>query len=99
MAMPGIAVILGKKPEGDDKMGDSKPMMAGDDDYGDLSPKEIVEHQMSAMEAFMEACAEKRPGMALKAFRALHRLDHAAMDEGEEAPVVEDQDEASNEEK
>jgi hypothetical protein len=76
-------------PPSSEEMGD------GEDEFEDLSEKQIVEHKHTSMEAFMKAVQEGDASAALKAFEALHGLDHAAWekedsgakDEPEEGPT------------
>lgn len=75
-----IAALLGGHDDDEDSDPQSSPDMGGDEDYEDLSPREIQEHKHEAAQAFLKAIKEDDSLQLLKAFEALHGLDHASWD-------------------
>ena len=74
MAAPSIAVLLGKKDEPTDDKPSKPDLESDDDDYSDLSPEEIVEHQHAAAEAVISAIKEDSTVDLLKALKTLDSL-------------------------
>jgi hypothetical protein len=96
---PSIAVLLGKGHVDDEEEEHEHEDGGGEDEFDDLSEPEIVEHKHAAAEEFLKAIEDGSPQRLLKAFEALHGLDHAAWDhegggeedeEPEEEPEHED---------
>ena len=86
MAKPdSIAVLLGgKPPEEEEEHEEHGESGEGEEDYSDLTPKEIAQHEHKSAEALLTAISDGDSHMLLQAFKALHGLDHASWDaEGE----------------
>lgn len=86
------ALLLKKAPPGESEGAGGD----GEDEYDDLSSEEIEEHAHASAKELADACKAGDAAGIWAAFQALHGLDHAKWDKGEEEP--EEKEEAEEEE-
>ena len=86
MKPPAIGVLLGQAPDEEEAPPSDK---MGEEEFDDLTPKEIAEHKHTSAEAFIKAVQDGDSKALLQAFCSLHGLDHADW-ESEGAPKEEE---------
>ncbi len=96
MKPPAIGLLLGQEPDEEEAPPSSEKM--GEEEFDDLTPKEIAEHKHTSAEAMLKAISEGDSKALLKAFESLHGLDHADWESEGAEQAPEEKEEAPEEE-